>query len=99
MKKRKVKKQRSLTSIMVLCFMLVFIPAVGTSLYTQSNTLKTLKAEEAKLLSKLEEEENRKIQLLTRQDYYKSDSYIEQMAREQLGFIKADEIVFKNKAQ
>jgi len=34
-----------------------------------------------------------------RQAFYASDAYIEQLARERLGFIRQDEIVFQNIAE
>lgn len=97
MGKVKTKKQKSLTSIIVICFMLVFSAVVGINYYTQMKVLADLKLEEANLLAKMQEEEHKNVQLQSKQDYYASDAYIEKVAREQLGLVMPDEIVFKNR--
>ncbi len=87
---------RSNASWVVVLFMLVFLPAVGFHVWNQSRVLKELKAEEATLQAQLSEEQARSIELEKQQEYYTSDSYIEKVAREQLGLVKPDEVVFKN---
>jgi cell division protein FtsB len=37
--------------------------------------------------------------LLDQMVYYESDAYIEELAREQLGYVKPDEIIFQNEAE
>ncbi len=96
MQKEENKRQRSRSSWVVVLFMLVFIPAVGFHVWNQSRVLKDLKAEEATLQEQLAEEQARSIELEKQQEYYTSDSYIEKVAREQLGLVKPDEVVFKN---
>lgn len=82
---------------MVTCFMLVFAVAVCTSIYSQNKTLNQLKEEEQRLTVQLDEELYKNIQLQNQQEYFTSDAYIEKVAREQLGYVLADEVVFKNK--
>ena len=84
---------------MVSCFMLVFGVAVGTSLYSQNAVLDELKDEEMRFQSQLEDELYKNIQLKNQQEYYISDAYIEKVARERLGYVMSDEIVFKNREQ
>lgn len=97
--KAKTKKEKSFTSIMVFCFMLIFITAVCANLFAQSRNLCALKAEELTLAQKIEEAENENIQLKNQQEYYTSDVYIERIARQQLGLIMPDEMVFKNRLE
>jgi len=84
---------------MVCCFMLVFGVAIGTSLYSQAAVLIELKAEEQRLQSQLDAEMYKNIQLKNQQEYYVSNAYIEKVAREQLGYVMSDEVVFKNREQ
>ena len=79
--------------------MLVFGVAVGTSLYSQNAVLDELKDEEMRFQSQLEDELYKNIQLKNQQEYYISDAYIEKVARERLGYVMSDEIVFKNREQ
>ena len=54
-------------------------------------------------LNRLETELAREVQvgedLRYRQAFYASDAYIEQLARERLGFVRQDEIIFQNIAE
>lgn len=95
----KTKKEKSFTSIMVFCFMLIFITAVCANLVAQSRNLCALKEEKAVLAQKIDEANNENIQLENQQEYYTSDVYIEKIAREQLGLIMPDEMVFKNRSE
>ncbi|MDD3569702.1 MAG: cell division protein FtsL [Lachnospiraceae bacterium] len=95
----KTKKEKSFTSIMVFCFMLIFITAVCVNLFAQSRNLYVLKEEKAVLAQKIDDANNENNQLKNEQEYYTSDVYIEKIAREQLGLIMPDEMVFKNRAE
>ena len=95
----KTKKQNSFTSIMVFCFMLIFITAVCANLFAQSRNLCALKEEKVVLAQKIDDANIENNQLKNQQDYYTSDVYIEKIAREQLGLIMPDEMVFKNRAE
>lgn len=97
--KTKTKKEKSFTSIMVFCFMLIFITAVCANLVAQGRNLRALKEEKNVLAQKLDDANNENIQLKSQQEYYTSDVYIEKIAREQLGLIMPDEMVFKNRSE
>ncbi|MGE4213428.1 MAG: septum formation initiator family protein [Anaerotignaceae bacterium] len=97
--KARTKKEKSFTSIMVFCFMLIFITAVCANLFAQSRNLCALKDEETVLAQKIDEAKEENIQLKNQQEYYTSDVYIEKIAREQLGLIMPDEMVFKNRLE
>lgn len=47
------------------------------------------------LQGQIEEEEQRTKEIEELQDYMKSDEYLEQTAKEKLGFVKDGEIIFK----
>lgn len=96
MEREGTKTQQGRAPLVVMLFMVVFIPAVAFHVWNQGQTLKELKAEEAVLQAQLEEEQARSIELEQQQEYYTSDTYIEKVAREQLGLVKPDEVVFKN---
>ena len=51
-----------------------------------------------RVLTDLLSEQQNYAQLQEQIIYYESDAYIEQLARDQLGFVKPDEIVFINMA-
>ena len=97
--KAPTKKEKSFTSIMVFCFMLIFITAVCGNLISQSRSLRALKNEQIALAQKIEDAKSENIQLKNQQEYYTSDVYIEKIAREQLGLIMPDEMVFKNRQE
>ena len=93
----KTRKRKSFTSIMVTCFMLVFAVTVCTSIYSEIKTFNELKEEEQRIIGQLDVELYNNIQLMNQQEYFTSDAYIEKVAREQLGFVMPDEVVFKNR--
>jgi Septum formation initiator. len=84
---------------MVFCFMLIFTMAVCANLFAQSRKLYALKGEKTEILQKIDEAQTENDQLKNQQDYYTSDVYIEKVAREQLGLIMPDEMVFKNRLE
>ena len=47
------------------------------------------------LKEQIEGEEQRTVEIEELQDYMKSDEYLEQTAKEKLGFVKDGEIIFK----
>lgn len=101
MKKKNLneKKGNSFVNLLVLTFMICFVGVVAVNCVSQMNVYYTLKEEEEKLNQSIQAEEKKKLELATRKDYYNSDAYIEKIAREQLGLIKANEILFINRAK
>ncbi len=96
---KKEKKQKSKTSKFVFVFMLVFTTVIGINFYNQMKGYAKLKQEESQIEQMIEEEREKGIELANKKEYYKSDAYIEKIAREQLGLIKPDEVLFINKAK
>ncbi len=49
--------------------------------------------------AQIQEEQEKELELKDRKEYYNSDSYIEQIAKEQLGMIKPNEVLYINRSQ
>ena len=47
----------------------------------------------------IEEEQEKQLNFETRREFYHSDTYIEQVAREQLGMVKPNEIIYINRSE
>lgn len=98
-KKFKQKQKKSMTHLLVTAFMVLFIGAVTVTCAGQFRLYQSLKSDEAKLTKSLEAEKKRKTELSTKKDFYSSDAYIEKIAREQLGLIKPNEVLYINRAK
>jgi cell division protein FtsB len=98
-KKRKGKKSRSLTGLIVTCFLMFFVTVIFVNLYFQAKTLYELKNDEHQIAMQINSEKKKNLELKSNADYYKSDAYIENVARDKLGLVKPGEIVFVNKAK
>ncbi len=68
---------------------------VVVNIAIQLNTYVALKAQKEDLESQIEEENRKKEEYNNQMEYYSTDEYIEKIAREQLGLVMPDEIVFK----
>jgi len=82
---------------MVSCFLVFFMAVVCVSLYSQAKNLYHLKNEEHTIAEQIDSEKKKSVELKSNADYYKSDAYIESVAREKLGLVMPGEIVFINK--
>ena len=60
-----------------------------------SEVLASYDAREEALLERLEQEQDRTVQIELLRDYMQTDEYAEQVARERLGLVKDNEIVFE----
>ena len=58
-----------------------------------------LQKEQALVLAEIEAEKEKQAGFENRREYYHSDAYIEQIAREQLGMIKPNEILYVNRSE
>lgn len=96
-KAKKNKAKKSFTSIYGMIFMVFFISAVGLNLVFQMQKYFEIKSEIASVQMQIDEEESKNEDLKNKKDYYKSDEYIEEVARDQLGLIMPDEKVFINR--
>ena len=98
-KKRKMKKSRKASSLFVRLFLLVFVCAVFVGVGKQAVRYQEVKEEMAVVTAEIEAEQEKQLTFETRKEYYTSDSYIEQVAREQLGMVKPNEIIYINRSE
>ena len=93
-KKSGVKKKSSFVKFIgiVLALFTVF---VSVFIAKQLNEYIGLKAEKEELEVRIEEETHKNQEYANRMEYYNTDEYIEKIARDQLGLVMPDELVFK----
>lgn len=80
-------------------FLGVFICAVGLGVFGQARAFDKLKAERMEVTAQIQEEQKKEQELKDRKEYYNSDSYIEQIAKDQLGMIRPNEVLYINRSQ
>lgn len=85
--------------MMVRLFLLVFIGAVSIGIGKQAIRYQEVKDELAAVTAEIEAEKDRQLDFDTQKAYYQSDSYIEKVAREQLGMVKSNEIIYINRSE
>ncbi len=98
-RKKKTKKSRKPSSLFLRVFLFVFVVTVSVGIGTQFIRYQELQEELAVVTAEIEKEQERQLEFDTRREYYTSDSYIEQVAREQLGMVKPNEILYINRSQ
>ena len=98
-KRKRIRKSRKASSLFVRMFLLVFVCAVFVGVGKQAVRYQEVKEEMAVVTAEIEEEQEKQLTFETRKEYYTSDSYIEQVAREQLGMIKPNEIIYINRSE
>jgi len=65
----------------------------------QGSFLWEVKDETASVAAQVKEEKEKQQEFEARREYYTSDAYIEQIAREQLGMVKSNEILYINRGE
>ena len=95
MAKEKKKSKRALSGKVMAVVLTVFSVFVAVKLIWQLNTYAQLKVDKEKLEAEIAEENKKKQEYTNQMEYYTTDEYIEKIAREQLGLVMPDEIVFK----
>ena len=98
-KKKRVKKSRKASTLFVRVFLLVFVGAVSLGVGKQVVRYQEVKEELAVVTAEIEAEKEKQLSFETRKEYYTSDTYIEQVAREQLGMVKSNEILYINRSE
>ena len=98
-RKKKIKKSRKLSSLFLRVFLFVFVATVSVGIGTQFIRYQEVQEELAVVTAEIEKEQERQLEFETRKEYYTSDSYIEQVAREQLGMVKPNEILYINRSE
>lgn len=79
--------------------MTVFICAVSFSIVCQARNFEQIKQQQMILSSQIQAQEEKKLEFENRKEYYNSDGYIEQIAREQLGLVKPNEVLYINRGK
>lgn len=98
-KKKRIRKSRKASSLFVRLFLLVFVCAVLVGIGKQAIRYQEVQEEMAVVTAEIEAEQEKQLNFETRKEYYTSDSYIEQVAREQLGMVKPNEIIYINRSE
>ena len=98
-KRKRIRKSRKASSLFVRLFLLVFVCAVFVGVGKQAVRYQEVKEEMAVVTAEIEAEQEKQLTFETRKEYYTSDSYIEQVAREQLGMVKPNEIIYINRSE
>ena len=92
-RKKKVRKKSRTTEFsitVVLCCLVAVLTVKGISLQQKANASRL-----SSLDSQIEEEKQRTDDITALKEYMQTDEYIEKTAREKLGMVKDNEILFK----
>lgn len=96
MKKAKKRKSQNRIAMISITFVVgvLFVGMMGKSLGLEDQ-LSSYKSQIKDLDRQIEEEEGRTTEIDDLKEYMKTDEYVEETAREKLGLVKENEIVFK----
>lgn len=96
MKKAKKRKSQTRIAMVSITFVvgILFVGMMGKSVALQDQ-LSSYDSQIKKLDQQIEEEEERTTEIDDLKEYMKTDEYVEETAREKLGLVKENEIVFK----
>lgn len=98
-KKKRIRKSRKASSLFLRGFLFVFVCTIGVGIGQKAIRYQEVKEELAVVTAAIEEEQDKQLNFETRKEYYHSDSYIEQVAREQLGMVKPNEVIYINRSE
>ena len=90
------RARKRIRMLFYIPFWILIISMFGGLIILQLSSYMAYRQELDGLLAMLEEEQQVAVDLRHRQAFYESDAYIEMLARERLGFVRQDEIVFRN---
>ena len=88
------KTQNRMATILITIVVIVMTIVVGYSVYTMKIELNENKEKIESLNKELENEQKRKEEIAEYQEYTQTDEFVEDTAREKLGLVYDDEIVF-----
>lgn len=87
--------RKSIIGICVVLVLLISVVAVGSiNLYSKN---KEYLAQEQELISQIEEEKVRAEEIEELEEYVGTSEYVEQVAKDKLGLVYENEIIFKTK--
>ncbi len=90
---RVLQHKLSILSISAIIVLLAVVLSAGSISLQKKN--KAYKAQQAELQAQLKEEEKRAEEIDALEEYVGTDEYIEDVAKEKLGLINPNEILFK----
>ena len=96
---KRMKKSGKASSLFLRVFLLVFVCAVCVGIGRQALRYQEVKEELALVTAEIKDEKEKQLGFEGRKEYYNSDTYIEQIAREQLGMVKPNEIIYINRSE
>lgn len=91
--RNRVKTKKGMWIVALVAVVLCVSMLVGRA--ELSKTSRALAVEEQKLKRDIETEQEKQEELDKKEAYMQTDEYIEEVAREKLGMVKDDEILFK----
>lgn len=94
-KKRLQRHKRSIIGICAVILLLVAVVSVNSITLRAKN--KSYIAQETELKEQIQEEKDREAEIEDLESYVSTDEYIEQMAKDKLGLVHENEIIFKAK--
>lgn len=99
MKKDINRKKRPFDKTIVLFFMVLFFIAVTIGIASQLKIYGQYKQEAEEILVQIQEEQEKNAEYIREKEYYNSDAYIEKVARQQLGLVMPNEVLYVNNAK
>ena len=90
------RKKRKIRMYLYIPFWLLIVGMFTGLMVIQLSRYLDYRVELNRLKDELRQEEQVYVDLHHRRAFYESDSYIERLARDMLGFVRQDEIVFQN---
>ncbi len=94
-----IKKRRPFDKTIVLFFMVLFFIAVSVGIASQLKVYGQYKQEAEEILIQIQQEQEKNAEYLREKEYYNSDDYIEKVARQQLGLVMPNEVLYVNNAK
>jgi cell division protein DivIC len=85
----------SILGIIMVLFLLVAVVSVGSISLQAKN--QTYKAQETELQEQIQDEEERSEEIDELEEYVGTDEYVEETAKDKLGLVHENEIIFKKK--
>ena len=98
-KKKRNRRPRKLSSVLLRGFLFVFVMMITVGIGKQAIRYQEVQEELAVVTAEIEAEQEKQLDFDSRKEYYNSDTYIEQVAREQLGMVKPNEIIYINRSE
>ena len=95
----KNKKKKTPKWYLYIPFWIFIVGMFSSLIIMQMSRYGEYRQELDRLRAELAHEQQMAVDLRHRQAFYESDAYIERLAREMLGFVRQDEIVFQNIAE